>query len=195
MTLNRSFRKSQPVPDLFARQFLDQESDNAFFSFTHFMKDGGDFLRTLSAVLHIPSIPTVFEDRIKLFGFNWLFQKIKGAAFQGTNSGFYVCVPCDNDNRKLNTVRKKFLLQRQPRHAGHTDVQQNASGYEHIVFLKEFFCRKVIHGTPSETFQKKRQACSDTDVVVDDSNEKSLFNTGIDGHIFLFRRTVTFKPP
>ncbi len=78
MTLNRSFRKSQPVPDLFARQFLDQESDNAFFSFTHFMKDGGDFLRTLSAVLHIPSIPTVFEDRIKLFGFNWLFQKIKG---------------------------------------------------------------------------------------------------------------------
>ena len=39
------------------------------------------------------------------------------------------------------------------------------------------------------------QACPDTDIVVDDANEKSLFNTRMDGHSFLFSRTVTFKPP
>ena len=47
----------------------------------------------------------------------------------------------------------------------------------------------------AKTFQQKCQAGPYADIVINNSNKKSLFYTGIDGHIFIFRRTVTFRPP
>src|SRR5581483_9314130 len=109
----------------------------------------------------------------------WLEQALHCTPFQHPRTHSLVFHTGDEDDWNLLPAKRQFLLEIEPGHARHGDVEDQTSGLADAIGREELFRRRERLGCKAELPQQVGQRLAHGLVVVDDRDEGAVDHHGL----------------